>query len=358
METQIQPHRPEPVVLDDEPQLVTKKTDFSEVATQLQASYQAVINDEYPTGIRLLNHLKKRIFGTGKRGSYKGYRNLRSDYHEASNRLLIPVEDHKIAVPKAPEIGWLEKLYPEENRFYLTLPQIQGLNSSWQWYQKGIQFPVLDQPVYPFYGTYFPTRFDHLILFDKWLTKYQGSKASAYDIGAGCGVLSFQLCKHGFDQVFASDINPNAVISIQENARYLGVGNCISVQVCDLFEKWEQKADLIVFNPPWLPAGEEASGLDQAIYYPADLFERFFDQAKEYLSDNGKLVVLFSNLGQTTGTQSHHPMDEELEAHQRFRKIRVIKRKVKGGSKKTKRRNNRHQEYVELWELEKWQKST
>lgn len=353
MTTDIQPNRPEPVILDDEPQLVTKNTDFSKVAQQLQTGNWVVIKDEYPTGIRLLSHLKKRIFGTGKRDSFRKYRNLRSDYQKASNRLLVPVEDHKIALPKAPEIGWLERFYTEKNGFYLTLPQIQGLNSSWQWYQKGIQFPVLDHPVYPFYGTYFPTRHDHLILFDKWLTKYQGRKTSAYDIGAGCGVLSFQLCKSGFQQIYASDINPNAVISIQENARNLGVDNLISVKMTDFFENWEHKADLIVFNPPWLPAGEETSGLDLAIYYPEGLFERFFAQAREHLAENGRLVVLFSNLGETTGTQSYHPIDEELDNHQRFRKVRVIKRKVKGGSKKTRRRNNRSLEYVELWELEK-----
>ncbi|MEP1488725.1 MAG: hypothetical protein ABJK28_09885 [Algibacter sp.] len=103
-----------------------------------------------------------------------------------------------MTVKKSPFIGWLEKLYPEITDFLLPFPHVQGLNSAWQWYQNGISIPVLRNKIHPYYGTYFPTRFDHLILFDNWLNRYNGPKKSAIEVGIGSGVLSFQMIKHGF----------------------------------------------------------------------------------------------------------------------------------------------------------------
>lgn len=349
----IKPERPEPIILEEKPDKVTKKSNFRPVLEKLVSGGYVRIDDMYPTGLMVLSELRKRLMEKKNKGDFKTYRNQRSEYHHASNRLLVPIENHRIALRKSPEIGWLEKLYSDVNTYLLPFPKVQGLNSSWQWYQKGIQFPVLENKIYPYYGTYFPTRFDHLILFDKWLGKYQGNKTVAIDIGTGCGVLTFQILKHGFQHVHASDINPNAVISVMENARNIGWNDHISVRHGDLFDNIDQKGELIVFNPPWLPANKDTEGLDKAIYYEPELFERFFESAGKYLTEDGKMVVLFSNLAQSTSVGSKHPMDEELHNHNRFKKVRVIKRKVKQGSKKTKRRDNRKQEYVELWELEK-----
>ncbi len=349
----IKPERPEPIILEEELERVTKKSNFRPILEKLISGEYILIDDMYPTGLMVLSELRKKLLGKHPKGDFKTYRRQRSEYHHASNRLLVPVVNNRIALRKSPEIGWLKQLYPEIDTYFLPFPKVQGLNSSWQWYRKGIQFPVLEQKIYPYYGTYFPTRFDHLILFDKWLEKYQGNKSVAIDIGTGCGVLTFQMLKHGFELVFASDINPNAVISVMENARNIGWSDHISVHRGDLFDTIDQKGELIVFNPPWLPADKDTEGLDKAIYYEPGLYDRFFESAEKYLMEEGKLVVLFSNLAQSTGAGTEHPMDEELQNYDRFEKVRVIKRKVKQGSRKTKRRDNRKQEYVELWELKK-----
>lgn len=348
----IKPDRPEPVVTESEPEIVNRKTRPVKVAEQLIAGKYVLVGDQYRTGLALLKALKDRIFGSQKEEAFQSYRDKKSVYHHASNRLLAAVKENHLALKKSPEIGWLDRLYPDLNEFYLSFPQIQGLNSSWQWYINGIEFPVLDFKIHPWYGTYFPTRFDHLILFDKWLEKYTGSRDQALDIGTGCGVLAFQMLKHGFGHIHATDINPNAILSINEEASQQNALDRITAHHSDLFENIDTKADLIVFNPPWLPAQKEITGLDHAIYYDEDLFERFFRKAQNYLNEDGKLVLFFSNMGETTGTASRHPYDDELANHSRYRKIRVLKRKVKAPSRKTKRRHNRKQEYVELWELE------
>lgn len=352
LRSNIKPERPEPVQLEREPFIANKESDSKAVSGFLLSGKYVMIEDVFPTGLQILSELKKDVFGKKPNDDFKTYREKRAEFQEASNRLLVPVENNKIALRKSPEIGWLGKLYPDFDDFILPFPQVQGLNSSWQWYINGIQYPVLKQKIHPYYGTYFPTRFDHLSLFDDWLKKYTGSKETALDMGTGCGVLSFQLLNRGFDKVYATDISPNAIISAAENAKNLRVEDRLVVLLSDLFEKVDQKTDLVVFNPPWLPAQTDIKGLDKAIYYEMDLFGRFFRQAADYINDNGKIILLFSNLGRTTGMQKLHPIEDELAKHQRYKKLKRIKRKVARSSRKTKRRDHRKNEYVELWELE------
>lgn len=359
------PERPEPVVLQTDPDTVNKKSDVKQVVKKLLSGNPVLIEDEYPTGLSVLAGLKKKVFGdklkSGKNrkseknreDDFKTYKKKRADFRYASNNLLVLVENDLIALRKSPEIGWLKILYPDLEKFLLPFPQIQGLNSSWQWYNRGIQYPVLKKKLFPWYGTYFPTRFDHLKLFNKWLKNYPGGKNTALDIGTGCGVLAFQLLQHGFEHVMATDISPNAVISVMENAKLRGVEDHLEVRRSDLFEGCDRKADVIVFNPPWLPAGSDVTGLDRAIYYEPELFERFFKDAGDFLSKKGRIVLFFSNLGRTEGMQKEHPIEEELALKRRYRKRRLLKSGVAGSSRKTRRRNHRTDEQVELWELEK-----
>lgn len=352
-ENQITPNRPEPIELTQEPDKVTKKSDYVSVVKSLLEGNNLLVADRYSTGMAIMAELKKQVFRGKKKSDFTAYRESRSRFYRASNHLLVPIKKNKISLKKAPEPGWLEKLYPDKEDFYLTFPQFQGLNSSWQWYLNGIKYPGLKEKIHPYYGTYFPTRFDHLQLFDKWLKKYPGPKSSAIDIGTGCGVLAFQMLNRGFETVYASDINPNALISVAEHARTLDLENRIHLMLSDLFETHKQNSDLVVFNPPWLPANKDIEGLDNAIYYEPGLFDRFFDQAGDYMNEMGRLILLFSNLAESAGVSDFHPVKIELAEQQRFKKIRLLKRKVKQSSKKTKRRDHRKNEFVELWELEK-----
>ena len=378
-------HRPEPMVPEQDLPLVTAASDPGAVAGRLLEGESVVIRDAYPTGLKILSHLRERVFGSGEmdRDNFRAYRNQRAEYRDASSRLLVPVRDNRIALKKAPAIGWLDELYPDVGDFLLSYPQIQGLNSSWQWFLKGVRFPVLRHEIYPWYGTYFPTRFDHLHLFDKWLKQYSGSKSRVMDVGTGCGVLAFMMVEQGFEHVLATDINPNAVMTVRENARHRGVADRIDAGVADMFGGCGRKWDVIVCNPPWLPdlsekaeqvaqpdepketgqaeqmdqpdqtdQPEAGPGLmDRAIYYEPDFFDRLFSGTARHLEEDGRLVILFSNLGRAEGVQVRHPIEEELENNRRFVKVRMLRRKAKPPSRKTRRRDHRKEEHVELWEL-------
>jgi precorrin-6B methylase 2 len=349
----IKPDRPDPIFPDEDLIRITKKSALEPVIQSLIDEKYVLIEDHYHTGMAVLAELKNRIFGNKAKSDFKAYRGKRSEFHEASNRLLVPVRVNKIALDKSPDIGWLKELYPDITDFMLSFPQIQGLNSSWQWYLKGISYPGLKKRIHPYYGTYFPTRFEHLRLFYNWLKRYSGPKVSAIDIGTGCGVLSFQLLTQGFEKVIAADINSNALISVSKSAEEFGFKDRLDIVQSDLFEHIDHKGDLIVFNPPWLPAQSDLTGLDHAIYYETGFFERFFEQAGNYLNADGRLVLLFSNIGKAEHVTQDHPVKTELSNYHRFRKIELLEKKAAKASRKTKRRSHRRDEIIELWVLEK-----
>jgi methylase of polypeptide subunit release factors len=119
-----------------------------------------------------------------------------------------------------------------------------------------------------------------------------------------------------------------------------------------LFGKWRKQTELIVFNPPWLPASYELDRIDTAIYYDKLLFPAFFEEAQKHLLPEGKLVLLFSNLGQITDVTDQHPIKTELAEGGRFELEFFLTKKVKAASAKTNRNQHwRAEEEVELWVL-------
>jgi precorrin-6B methylase 2 len=349
---EIQVDRPEPIISDIDIVLYNRRMGPQNAVEALVDGYYVLIVDFYSSGLTILSDLKKYIKNKHSNQSFQGQRDFRSVFRELSHRLLLSVCKNKLTVRKAPEIGWLKTLYPELDEFLLPFPQVQGLNSSWQWYEKGISIPVLDKKIHPFFGTYFPTRFEHLKLFDNWLKQYKGEKKSAIDIGIGCGVLSFQMLNHGFEKVYGTDSNPNAIIGLNEDLNNHKRYSKIDLMHGDLFAGSNLKAELIVFNPPWLPASHDLEGIDNAIYYDTNLFPRFFAEAKKHLKAEGRVILLFSNLAQITKVSEGHPIESELSDGGRFQKELFVQSKVSQASKNTRRNQNwRSSEMVELWVL-------
>jgi len=348
----IKPNRPDIITSEVDAISFYRKMDTEATVAEMIAGKYVLVEEFYSNGLQVLNELKKQLLVKHKDKSFQGQRDYRAAFRKASHRLLLKVKDNKLIVKKSPDFGWLELLYPDVSEFYVSFPEVQGMNSSWQWYKKGLEVKTLDLTLHPYYGTYFPTRFDHLKLFDKWLKKYDGSKTNAIDIGVGSGVLSFQLIQNGFENITAIDTNKNAIIGVSEESKRLGYEDKMTLIHGDLFENCDVKADLIVFNPPWLLAKHDLEeGIDKAMYYEEELFPRFFEQALEHLAPDGKIVLIFSNLAQVVDEESTHPIIEELQKNNRFRKELHLKRDVRASSRRTKRRDSRDKEKVELWVL-------
>lgn len=345
-------NKPEPIASGKKTESFKRGTEVQYAIEVLEAGKPILITEFYSNGLSLLKELHTHLNRKFPNTSFQEQRVYRSEYRKLSNLILIEIADHKLAVKKSPSIGWLEKLYPETSNFLLPFPQVQGLNSAWQWYQNGISIPVLRNKLHPYYGTYFPTRFEHLVLFDNWLKRYKGHKKSAIDVGIGSGVLSLQMIKYGFQKVFGTDTNPNAIIGLAEFMGDTKLSRKIELDFGHLFGKWEKQTELIVFNPPWLPKFHDLDSIDEAIYYNEKLFPDFFAGAKQRLLPEGKLVLIFSNLAQITNMTKEHPIEKELAESGRFQLEKYLKKTVKAASEKTKRDQHwRSSEEVELWVL-------
>lgn len=352
METDIKINKPTPISINTKTHSFSRDSDVSVAIRKLESGNPVLISEFYSNGLLLMKELQDYLQKKLPNKSFQEQRAYRAEYQKLSNLVLIKIKSNQLDVKKAPSIGWLGKFYSETEEFLLSFPQIQGLNSAWQWYKNGIVVPVLRNKIHPYYGTYFPTRFDHLILFDNWLKRYEGAKKSAIDVGVGSGVLAFQMVKHGFQMVFGTDTNPNAIVGLREFMGNTKLSRKVELDFGNLFGRFEKQTELIVFNPPWLPATHNLDSIDEAVYYKENLFSDFFAEAKKRLSPDGKLVILFSNLAQITKAIDEHPIEKEIAEGGRFELERCFKKKVKLASDKTKRNQNwRAEEEVELWVL-------
>ena len=346
------PTRPEPISSAVVTTPYGNEEDMPAAFDALLAGGYVLVEGLYSNGLSMLYAIQAHLRQKHPGQSFPEQRAYRREFRQLSNLVLLQVHDHQLLVNKAPQIGWLEKLYPETEDFLLSFPQIQGLNSAWQWYQKGVSIPGIRNKVHPYYGVYFPTRFEHLQLFDNWLKRYEGPKKSAIDVGIGSGVLSLLLIQHGFQKSFGTDTNPNAIIGLQESMAGTKLSRKIELDFAHLFGKWDKPTELIVFNPPWLPSSEELDRLDEAIYYPPQLFPEFFEEAKKRLLPDGRLLLLFSNLGQITKVATEHPIEKELQEGNRFELEKCLKKSVRAASENTNRNQHwRAEEEVELWVL-------
>lgn len=114
------------------------------------------------------------------------------------------------------------------------------------------------------------------------------AKGRVLDVGTGSGIQAVTAKEAGAD-VLATDINPEAV----KVAKKLG----IKAICCDLLEKVKGKFDLIIFNPPYLPADGRNDDIRWSGGYEGiEVIMEFFKQAKNHLAENGKILFVFSSL--------------------------------------------------------------
>jgi len=138
---------------------------------------------------------------------------------------------------------------------------------------------------------------DDTFLLLKNLEEKKGDKI--LDICTGTGILAI-VASEKASKVIASDISPQALKCTTHNMRLNNVKN-MEVIESDLFEKIDEKFDLILFNPPYLPSDpdEPEHELKKAWDGGRDgreIVDRFIDKVDEYLLPNGRVQLIHSSL--------------------------------------------------------------
>ncbi len=136
---------------------------------------------------------------------------------------------------------------------------------------------------------YYPAEDSKLI--EKWVGKKVSGRV--LDIGTGTGILAFAAANRA-EEVIGVDIDPEAV----EYANSKNTFNNVKFVTSDLFENVTGKFDWIVFNPPYLPPSKYDNGIDTT---DNGVIDRFLREAKNYLKENGKILILISSLSKIQG---------------------------------------------------------
>ena len=184
-----------------------------------------------------------------------------------SSVLIVLEGDYTIALRRAPDLrqACTEAWGPASgNRVVASLRELLGLVGAHEWRKKGVEIPALGAPpgnrIHPHYGVFSPVRGEYV---DLVAQAPLPSKALAFDVGVGTGVLSAVLARRGVQRVVATDQDPRALACARENLQRLGLTGRVELQQQDLFP--EGKAPLVVCNPPWLPA-RASSPIERAVY--------------------------------------------------------------------------------------------
>jgi release factor glutamine methyltransferase len=122
--------------------------------------------------------------------------------------------------------------------------------------------------------------------------------AKVLDVGTGTGILALAASKNA-SLVVGIDVNPKAVELAKKNAKENGIMNVRFLEG-DLFSAIgkEEMFDVIIFNPPYLPA-EEYDLLGKAWSGGRggmEVIRRFLVEAPAHLTEVGVILLLLSSL--------------------------------------------------------------
>ena len=112
------------------------------------------------------------------------------------------------------------------------------------------------------------------------------------EVGTGSGYIAAGLVK--LAPVIATEINPHAASCAREAG--------VEVVRCNLFDAIRGTFDLILFNPPYLPTGQQER-IDDWLEYALDggengrvVIERFAVDVRRILAPEGRILLLISSL--------------------------------------------------------------
>ena len=177
----------------------------------------------------------------------------------------------------------------------MSFRDLQGALGAAQWREKGVPISALDISIFPHYGVFAPTRHEYVqLLLDAPLPAVHDL---AFDIGTGTGLLAIILAQRGVKQVVATDLNPRALACAADNLQRLELAS-VALQQADLFPTQQPLANLIVCNPPWLPA-KPSSPLEYAVYDAKSAMLRgFLQDAGKHLAPQGEVWLILSDLAE------------------------------------------------------------
>lgn len=289
---------------------------------------------------QLMQALDRRLEKRSSRKALKAPRDVEPGHLFHANRLarsqraavlgkiLIELEpDYTIDLRRAPDVrdacrhAYGDNVEPSGDRggsgapdesALVSLPEILGVISAYEWHRKGIEVAALGDRIHPAYGVFAPTRDEYIDLVAEAPWPEGVDQPVVFDIGTGTGVLAAIFARRGAREVVATDINPRAVRCAQNNMSRLDVADRVRVEEADLWPVTSERADIVVCNPPWIP-GRPTSALEQGIYDPkSDVLNRFLGELSDHLTPGGEGWLILSDLAELLGLRTREEFLERI----------------------------------------------
>jgi len=273
---------------------------------------------------RLHSRSAPKVAGSTAAALFHSHRATRAERARLLGSLLVVLEpDHTLRLRRAPDVrAACDHAYGaadgdaadggvdgESRGTCVSLTELVGVLSAYQWNQQGVEVSALDARIHPAYGVFSPVRGEYVDLVAHTPFADGGAPPVVFDLGTGTGVLAAVLARRGVGRVVATDINPRAVSCARDNLHRLGLTDRVQVREADLWPSG--RADLIVCNPPWLPA-RPTSALELGIYDPgSDVLHRFLDGLADHLTPAGEGWLVLSDLAEHLGLRTR----DELLSH-------------------------------------------
>lgn len=130
---------------------------------------------------------------------------------------------------------------------------------------------------------------------ERYISKLKNKNIKVLDMGTGTGIQAQTCVDFGVKRkdIICADIDSEAILMLKNEGFH--------ALESDLFSKINPKSkfDLIIFNAPYLP--EDKKNYDKGKDTTAgkrgnEIILRFLKETKGYLSNSGKILLLFSSL--------------------------------------------------------------
>ena len=193
----------------------------------------------------------------------------------------------------------------EKKTIVVSLRELLGVIGAYEWRKNGVDIEALNAKITPYYGVYSPLRGEYISLVAS--APIASSVKTAFDIGTGTGVLAAILAQRGVANVVATDTNPRAIKCATENITTLGFTKAVKIAEADLYPEIG-RADLIVCNPPWIPASAN-SPIDHAIYDPnSQMLKGFLNGLAGHLNPKGEGWLIMSDIAEHLGLRTREAL--------------------------------------------------
>jgi methylase of polypeptide subunit release factors len=226
--------------------------------------------------------------------------------------LLVPVADDAVPLRRAPDVraALSEALTDRPTQFVLPLRDLLAFISAHEWRKNGVPIRALaGRKIHPHFGVFPPTRQDYIDLVGRAPLP---AGDVAFDLGTGSGVLGAVLLHRGVPRLVATDAAPAALTCAAENFERLGFADRVTTVGATLWP--EGKANLVVCNPPWLPA-KAGTSLESAVYDPESAMLRgFLGGLRAHLLPDGEGWLVMSDLAEHLGLRRQGELTEMFAA--------------------------------------------